>query len=212
MAPRIQTQAEKLEARNKILDAAKELFVEKGTDAVTMREVAKKVSYSPTTIYLYFKDRESLLHHLCVRDYQELGVALQPILENPDPVLRMRALGKAYAEFAIRFPHHYQLMFMTVRNDCDAVKHDIDPGLDSYEMLNQVVQFAFEQGCFRSEHQDPALIAQTVWSAMHGVCSLQISLGESTEMHWVDFEKRINIMQQCLEAGLLKTEYLKDWS
>lgn len=209
MAPRIQTEADKLEARHKILDAAKALFIEKGTDAVTMREVAKRVSYSPTTIYLYFEDREALLHHLCVRDYQQLGVALKPILEIPDPVLRMRALGKAYAEFAIRYPYHYQLMFMTVRHDCEAIKHDVDPGLDSYALLNQVVQYAFDQGCFRPEHQEPALIAQTIWSAVHGICALQITLGESQEMHWVDFEQRLTTMQQCLEAGLLKDEYLK---
>ncbi len=210
MAPRINTELDKQEARNKLMDAARALFIEKGFEAVTMRQVAKKASYSATTIYLYFQDKEDLLHRLCVRDYQKLGEVFKPLFEMQDPVLRMRAMGQAYAEFAMRYPHHYQLIFMTPSAPCESIKDDVDPGLDAYEMLNQVVQYAFDQDCFKPEHQNPALIAQTLWSSLHGVCSLQISHGQQAEMLWVDFETRIKTMMQCVEYTLLKPALHKD--
>ena len=52
------------ETKRMILKAAGKLFSEKGYDAVTMREIAKEAGCSHTTIYLYFNDKETLLHQL----------------------------------------------------------------------------------------------------------------------------------------------------
>ncbi|HEY1434684.1 MAG TPA: helix-turn-helix domain-containing protein, partial [Thermoanaerobaculia bacterium] len=41
---------ERQELRDRILDAARELFVEQGYDAVTMRKIAERIEYSPTAI------------------------------------------------------------------------------------------------------------------------------------------------------------------
>ena len=51
--------------RSKILDAARDLFAAEGYDAVTMRRIAEAIEYSPTTIYLHFKDKDALIRELC---------------------------------------------------------------------------------------------------------------------------------------------------
>ena len=43
--------------REEILEAARELFLKEGVENVSMRAIAKRIEYSPTTIYLYFKDK-----------------------------------------------------------------------------------------------------------------------------------------------------------
>ncbi len=58
------------ETKRMILKAAGKLFSEKGYDAVTMREIAKEAGCSHTTIYLYFKDKETLLHQLSMPTLQ----------------------------------------------------------------------------------------------------------------------------------------------
>lgn len=212
MAPRVNTSEEKIQARNKIIDAARELFVLKGVEAVTMREIAKKISYSPTTIYLYFKDKDDLLHALCVADFEQLGESLNTILQEPDPVIRMRKLGQAYASFAVSYPNHYQVMFMTTnRPSCEEVRDDVDPGMDSYQLLNEVVQDVYDAGGFVSSYTEPSLIAQTIWAAIHGVCALQITLGDDPTMEWVAFDARVKTMLQLLEKSLLKPAFQKDW-
>ncbi|USK36536.1 TetR/AcrR family transcriptional regulator (plasmid) [Bacillus sp. F19] len=60
-----------------ILIAAGKLFSKKGYDSVTMREIAKEAGCSHTTIYLYFKDKVTLLHQLSMPSLQELQQQLK---------------------------------------------------------------------------------------------------------------------------------------
>jgi AcrR family transcriptional regulator len=51
---------EQEQLRRKIFDAASELFAQEGYQNVSMRKIAERIEYSPTTIYLYFKDKNEL--------------------------------------------------------------------------------------------------------------------------------------------------------
>lgn len=50
--------------RRQILDAARQLFVESDFRSVSMRKIADKIEYSPTAIYLHFKDKNEILLEL----------------------------------------------------------------------------------------------------------------------------------------------------
>ena len=63
---------EKKELKQEILDAARDLFVREGFENVSMRKIAEKIEYSPTAIYLHFKDKEALVHELCLHDFRVL--------------------------------------------------------------------------------------------------------------------------------------------
>jgi AcrR family transcriptional regulator len=52
---------QKLEIRKAILEASIKLFKEEGFDNVSIRKIAEIIQYSPTTIYLYFKDKKEIL-------------------------------------------------------------------------------------------------------------------------------------------------------
>ena len=104
---------ERQELRERILDAARTLFAEQGYDAVTMRKIADRIEYSPTAIYFHFKDKQTLLQELCDTDFGALAHEFQKIARIGDPVDRLRQIGRAYVEFAIAYPNHYRLMFMT---------------------------------------------------------------------------------------------------
>lgn len=204
MPPKFKTEAEKQAARTQILDAARELFVAKGVEAVTMREIAKKIGYSATTIYLHFKDKEALIHALCFSDFRTLGVELVVILENPNSVARLIDLGSAYARFALAYPNHYRMMFMTEKPPNALNEDEIDPSWDAYKLLNDVVNDVFQAGHFLPEYDNPELIAQTVWAAIHGVCSLEITMKNDCHIAWCDVEMRVRFMQKMILRGLLK--------
>ena len=46
---------ERQEMRQRILDAAQQVFVEEGYEKASIRNIAERIEYSPATIYLYFK-------------------------------------------------------------------------------------------------------------------------------------------------------------
>lgn len=207
MPPKPKTEAERQQLRTLIIDAARELFVARGVEAVTMREIAKRIDYSATSIYLHFVDKEAVLRAILDVDMLALATSLNTILQIADPVERMQALGYGYAEFALSFPNHYRLMFMAERNPCDPEKSSLQKNnaeQDAYFLLKTVVNDVYLAGRFKEELQDVDLIAQVIWAGVHGVCSLEINMAGDKWVNWADISARLQLMQTLLIRGLLR--------
>ncbi len=210
MPPKIKSAEDRAKLRVSIIDAARSLFVERGIEAVSMREIAKKIHYSPTTLYHHFADKESLLQAVCDEDFLKLAHGMHEIMQMPDLIARIRALGQGYAMFALQNPNHYRLMFMTPRTPCNRDKTLIQQGnteQDAYAQLRLVVKDAFEAGLFKQDLTNDELIAQTLWAGIHGVCSLEISLGREAWVQWSDIQARLELMQNLLLNGVLRNPH-----
>jgi len=207
MPPKIKTEDEKQKLKTQIIDAARELFVSKGVEAVSMREIAKGIGYSATSIYSHFADKEAVLRAICDTDFSALASSLRSIMQIPDPVERMIALGKSYAEFALSHPNHYRMMFMTIHEptQLEGETHEHkNAEQDAYMQLKRVVTDVYDAGCFREDLTDIDLIAQTIWAGMHGVCSLQITMCQDEWVNWSDVSARLKLMQDVLLRGLIR--------
>jgi AcrR family transcriptional regulator len=210
---------EKSETREKILDAARELFVSEGYEGVTMRKVAEKIEYSPTAIYVHFADKEDLFRQLCTEDFRKLGEGFQQVLAAADPAERLRLIGSSYIQFGIHYPNHYRLMFMTPRPDCpdphgeghcqglDVEKGN--PEEDAYAMLKLAVEDGIRAGIFRDGLADVELIAQTLWASVHGLISLEIAKKNDDWVAWRPIEQRAELMLDAVLGGLMKRELTK---
>jgi AcrR family transcriptional regulator len=164
---------EREEVRQKILDAARELFVSEGYDKVTMRRIAEAIEYSPTAIYLHFEDKDDLVLALC---RQEFGRLLEVLESQPwpaDPVERIRLSGRAYARFGIEHPNQYRFMFMTPLKP-EHKPEPTDPGFLSFDFLRGAVAEAVASGAFVKRDVDT--IAQALWASVHGVVALLITM------------------------------------
>jgi AcrR family transcriptional regulator len=207
MPPKLKTDAERRQLRTLIINAARDLFVSRGVEEVTMREIAKRIGYSATSIYLHFADKEAVLRAVCDTDFLALATSLKNIIQIADPVKRMQALGQGYAAFALMHPNHYRLMFMAARVAHDpaisSLQHN-SAEQDAYFQLRTVVSDVHAAGYFRAELQDVDLIAQTIWAGVHGVCSLQISMACDKWVNWSDISARLQLMQEVMMSGLLK--------
>jgi len=207
MPPKPKTEAERQQLRTLIIDAARELFVTRGVEAVTMREIAKRIGYSATSIYLHFVDKEAVLRAICDTDFLALATSLKDIMQIPDPVERMKALGQGYAEFALSHPNHYRLMFMAARIPYDPAESSIQQHSaeqDAYFQLKTVVTDVYVAGSFKPELKDVDLIAQIIWAGVHGICSLEINMACDKWVNWADISARLQLMQTVLLRGLLR--------
>lgn len=207
MPPRPKTDAEKHALRTLIIDTARALFVMQGVEAVTMREVAKRIGYSATSIYLYFTDKDQLIRAVIDADVLKLAQALQACLTIADPRERLLQFGQHYVQFALQFPNHYRMMFMTAHPPCDPALSSIEqhnPEQDAYHQLITVVSSAHAAGVFQPDVEDPVLIAQTVWAAMHGLCALEINMAADAWINWRPLPQRIDMMVRMSIQGLMK--------
>jgi len=207
VGPTHRREREKQILRQRILDASRQLFAERGYESVTLRTIAEAIEYSPRTIYLHFKDKEDLIRELCREDFRSFGEGLGQLAQIADPLERLRAIGHAYAQFSMAYPHHYKLMFMTPPAACpvgEAADQEGkgDPEADAYALLRSCIADGLQQGCFRPDLQEADLLAQVVWSGLHGVMALAITHQSDPWVPWAPVQQRVDLMLEVLTRGL----------
>ena len=190
---------EKEQLRRQILSAARELFVNEGYENVSMRKIADKIEYSPTTIYLYFKDKADLLDSVCKETLLSLLNTLELLKrDKSDPVEVLRKSGKAYVEFGLKYPQDYKLTFV--------VRPQFQKGLGLqegsvgervFDYLRAMVSECIQQERFRQV--DVEITGQALWSAVHGVTLLLIDF---PDFPWTDKDKLIDTVIQTMIEGL----------
>ena len=199
---------EKSETRDKILDAARDLFISEGYEGVSMRKVAEKIEYSPTAIYVHFADKKDLFHQLCQEDFAKLAEAFQNPAMPLDPIERLRLIGLTYVDFGMKYPNHYKLMFMTPHPPAELDETDCEikgnPEVDAYAFLKFTVQQAIDAGRFREGFTDSELVSQTMWASIHGVIALEIAKGNDGWVDWRPMSERANTMLDAVMRGLLR--------
>ncbi|MEM9673349.1 MAG: TetR/AcrR family transcriptional regulator [Cyclobacteriaceae bacterium] len=164
---------EKQEMRTLILSTATNLFVERGYESVSMRNIAEVMEYSPATIYLYFKDKNELLYALSEEGFRKFFTYFQSLPPQDDPLKRLQELGRIYVRFALENPVYYDLMFI-MRSPMEShhTGESWDLGMKSHGILTSVVKQCIENGYFHQK--DPDTVAFMVWSCVHGLVSFKI--------------------------------------
>lgn len=165
---------EKEEMRSKILDAAKALFLEKGFEKTSIRNIADKIEYSPGTIYLYFKDKNELFYELHILAFQQLMIALKPKGTATSAFEGLVDMGRDYIHFGVNNPELYELMFlMEAPIDALTCKDEIwDDGMKAFDLLKQLVIVCKQEGYFPTADADTASL--NVWSFVHGLVTLKV--------------------------------------
>lgn len=187
MGSKERREREKLATRERILDAARELFVQVGYNDVTMRKIADRIEYSPTAIYLHFADKEALMTELSVCDFREFTAAFSRVPPNPDPAGRLRDLGRALVAFAKSCPNQYRLLFMTERPEPTPEALAAKPEVDAYDLLLAAVDEALQAGVYHTSW-DRHVIAQVLWGSLHGICALHLVMPGKSRVELLPME------------------------
>jgi AcrR family transcriptional regulator len=178
--------------RTHILEAARDILSEQGLDALSMRAIAERIEYSPATIYLYFRDKTELIHEVIREGFERLHEYSQAEMKEAaadGPLAEYKAMGRAYARFAMDNTAYFRVMFElpgVAQIDCgcpepeDGVPATDDPG---FESVVRVVQRAADQGLISlTSVLRGAVIG---WGLVHGLTSLYLGghLRETVQSH-----------------------------
>jgi AcrR family transcriptional regulator len=175
-AIRHRQERDKQELKRAILDAAGELFLEQGYEHFSLRKVSERIGYSPTTIYLYFRDKDDLLSTLVDEGFGKFAQRLEDAARGQeDPWERVIELGRAYVTFGLQNRLYYQLMFMQ-RMDflVQAPEGSDQPRIASFQILRQAVQQGIDAGVVRPG--DAQEYSDVLWALVHGIVALAISM------------------------------------
>lgn len=169
------------ETKGAILKAAGQLFATRGFDAITMREIAKEAGCSHTTIYIYFKDKEALLHQLAMAPLQQLREQMESTLQAAGVPAeeRLHALCQGFIRFCLQHRHIYSLIFMarTSRVDAEAPELEVNRmRIHLFGLLREGLRGALPTG--QSEEHLMAY-ARICFFSLHGIISTYLEGEES---------------------------------
>ena len=169
---------QKTEVRETILRAARQIVVQNGFAALSIRKLAEAIGYAPGTIYLYFKNRDALTREICLQGFAELSKQLESVA-TADPQERLVALLHAYAEFALQNPETYRLSFMEDPKFAEAImraaplESEDGAGRRAFTMIVETLRDLKRSGKIRAE-EDEVLLAEMFWTSVHGAVSLNL--------------------------------------
>lgn len=161
-----------------ILDAAFKLFIEEGFGNVSIRRLAESIEYSPATIYLYFKDKDEILHALHNIGFEELHKRFSEVEKIVNPIERVNRYGEVYLDFALENPEYYDLMFikrgpMKKLDDlADGSPEEWTYGMKVHQMFQSSVGQCIEEGYLAGANVDIATFS--LWASIHGIAALII--------------------------------------
>src|SRR5258706_15951595 len=161
------------EMRETILESAHQLFVDKGFDDVSIRNIAEAIEYSPATIYLYFKDKDEILYALHGEAFKIFNTFISAVVIIKDPLERLFAMGEKYMQFTFTHPNYYEIMFITESPmRCEENLEVWKEGESTLQFLENIVKECIDAGHFKN--QNHKIVSFAIWSFMHGMCSLAI--------------------------------------
>lgn len=166
----------KASLRQSILVSAGELFLEKGYEGFSLRQVALNIGYSATTIYRYYKNKDDLLRAIVREGFTRFNLQLAEAMRSSQqsPLKIIEALGEAYVRFGLENSVYYQLMFMQRSDFLFRGRSETNiPMIDSFELLQQGLGNAIESGVMRKV--DIETYSHLIWALVHGITSLAIA-------------------------------------
>jgi len=165
--------------REEIISAAVQMLGELGDDeALSLRAVARTVSISPSSVYLYFPDRDSLVAATMERCHAEMLQSTDAAEEaEHDPALALRARILAQSAWVQEHPGIYKVM------------HESKVGMPFKDVMftrtTAAVQRCMDAGV--ASPGDAATIALDLRTAVIGMLSLRIN---EPDLPWPPFAEQ----------------------
>ena len=174
-------------------------MIETGSaDAVSIRAIADEVGVTSPSIYLHFPDKESLILAVCERHFEVFDSVIEDAgRSTEDPVESLRRRARAYVRFALENPEPYRILFMTRIESERRYDFFVGAGARAFQHLVGAVQRCTDAGAFR--RGDPVLAATGLWTALHGVMSLLISM---PSFPWPDVDELVEHVCDVQIRGL----------
>ncbi len=192
-----QTEEERDVMRERILDAAYDLLMEQGMDALTTRVIAERLGVSHMVLYTYFENHDALVQALRARLREEREAARAEALrqaENGDVAAVMRESLARYAQSAKEHPKMYTFMWVQPIAAKSACPEPHRPFQGNVRYLAQLAQLGMERGVFVK--RDPTLAAATVFAIIQAPLFLYLN-GRLT-----DEALRDQMSAEALEAAM----------
>lgn len=149
--------------RRALVDAALELLAEGGTDALGLRELARRVGVSAAAPYRHFRDRQALIQAVAAAGFERFDAEVCGAKDDVAPEEQFASMAEAYVHFALRNPRLYRLMFSSELGKFE------DPEL---RRAADAAYASLAVAAAREDPTSPGEAAISAWAFVHGLSML----------------------------------------
>jgi AcrR family transcriptional regulator len=160
--------------RQAILQAALALISEKGLEKLSLREIARRVKYSPAGLYEYFDGKDDILRALAREGDGLLRAAFERIPPSLPPAERLVQICLTYVDFVIHRADYFAVM-QSAPSKYTSLDQPV-PTESSYFIFLQAVQNLIDAGEIKvPDDFSKEEITYTLWAMMHGMGMLRLA-------------------------------------
>jgi AcrR family transcriptional regulator len=165
------------------LDTARELLLEVGPEALSLRQVARRADFSPAALYTYFASRDDLVAALFAESFERLDAYLRRVPVDLPLQKRVVELGMAYMGFARDNPMDLRCVLVATSQEGLPSSSGTAVGMGAMRLITEPFREAMEKGVFGVDPVlSPAEAAYGCWALVHGMASISaIDLSEVAE-------------------------------
>lgn len=201
----IRREEEKERRRAEMVDAAEALYADVGWDDVTMDRVAKSARLSRALLYVYFRDKNDLLHAITERALLELRERfVEAAADHVQGIDQVTAIGRAYVLFQQEKPyrfdacsrfHAHQAAGQPAEDACAAAGDAVMAVIVKALLQGQA------DGSIRKDIGNPAQVCVMLWAFTHGL--IQIGTKKTQEIARQGVE-----VSQLMEGSFAMLRYM----
>ncbi|TDC48527.1 TetR/AcrR family transcriptional regulator [Actinomadura sp. KC345] len=183
--------------RTTLLDAASRLLAAEGPQALALRRIAVEVGCSTTVLYRMFGGKSGLTEALYIEGFRRFRERLAAVPPDPDPRVRLHALGLAYRDNALAERNYYGLMFGEPVPGFRPGEKALLTALSAYAILEDAVAACAAAGLLIDA--DPRHVAVSFWASVHGFVSLELN------GHLPDADAILDTLMNGISSGFFAT-------
>ena len=185
------------EIKKMVLTAAERIVIDNGFADLKVRKVAMDIGYTVGSIYMVFENMADLFMHVKGRTLDDLAEQLTKEVNNNQTEQIIEQLAKGYLQFATQNYNRWSMIFEHSLTRDETLPDWYQEKIDS---VFKLIESQFEQLLSSKEKEQNKLAAHTLWSGVHGICTLSLS-GKTGLLGTEDVEEAVVLLVRSFIKG-----------
>lgn len=165
----------KTNIRQSILETTRKLLVKYGYNSLTVRKIAAKTGCATGTIYLYFDNKDVLIHSLIDEGFEKLFQLLTDKIEKLNsPEDKLESFCRGYVSFGLVNPEFYEIMYLLHPEKMKRYpKEKFRRARRTLDLLSDILdELAESRGIIL---KDSKLQSYGIWASLHGIVTILLA-------------------------------------
>ena len=191
---------EKAEMKKKIKGAAIELIEQEGYEKLSIRKIAAKIEYSPTTIYLYYKDKAEIISDMSYDLYHKVERNAAAIIDGNAALSIDQRIRSLLNVFVMSLCSEPEMAKAIMYSGTDAIftneSRNDKPSNSGIDMLDNFFADGIAQRILKPN------IANTSWMIISALLGFVMCAIENQLYKLEDFDRLVSDFIEILTGGI----------